>query len=230
MSRDTVDIKPLLITIDGPAGAGKTTVSRMLADRLGLLYVDTGALYRGVAYEVVSRGIDPESDPALGELSGGLDLTFEQTQQGVRLISRGTDITDAIRTPEITMLASAVSAKPLIRKALLDVQRQMGVNKAAVFEGRDMGTVVFPDADVKFFLTAQLETRALRRFSEYKDACAQRFGEVLEDMRKRDHNDSARAVAPLKPADDAVTIDATNIPPESVVDRMIDYIFQEHGP
>ncbi len=230
MSRDTVDIKPLLITIDGPAGAGKTTVSRMLADRLGLLYVDTGALYRGVAYEVASRGIDPESDPALGELSGVLDLTFEQTQQGVRLISRGTDITDAIRTPEITMLASAVSAKPLIRKALLDVQRQMGVNKAAVFEGRDMGTVVFPDADVKFFLTAQLETRALRRFSEYKDACAQRFGEVLEDMRKRDHNDSARAVAPLKPADDAVTIDATNIPPESVVDRMIDYIFQKHGP
>lgn len=230
MNRDTGNIKPLLITIDGPAGAGKTTVSRMLADRLGFLYVDTGALYRGVAYEVASRGLDPESDQALGELSGVVDLRFEQTPKGVRLISRGTDITDAIRTPEITMLASAVSAKPAIRQALLDVQRRMGANKAAVFEGRDMGTVVFPDADVKFFLTAQLETRALRRFSEYKGACAQRFGEVLEDMRKRDHNDSTRAVAPLKPADDAVTIDATDIPPESVVDRMIDCIFQKYGP
>lgn len=214
-------MKPLLITIDGPAGAGKTTVSRMLAERLGFLYVDTGALYRGVAFEVASRGIDPEDERALGELAASLGLRFVHTESGIRLFSGENDITDKIRTPEITMLASAVSAKPVIRQALLDLQKRLGAKKAAVFEGRDMGTVVFPDADVKFFLVAAVKARAMRRFLEYKDAGLQRFEDVLEDMKKRDENDSSRAVAPLQPAEDAVIIDSTNLAPAEVVEKMM---------
>lgn len=217
-------MEPMLITIDGPAGAGKTTVSRMLADRLGFLYVDTGALYRGVAFEAALRGIDPEDEKALGALAASLALRFAHTESGIRLFSGENDITDKIRTPEITMLASAVSAKPVIREALLDMQKRLGQKKAAVFEGRDMGTVVFPDADVKFFLVAALEARAKRRFLEYEDAGSQRFEDVLEDMKKRDENDSSRAIAPLQPAGDAVIIDSTNLAPEEVVDKMMDFL------
>ncbi len=216
-----MNMKPLLITIDGPAGAGKTTVSRMLADRLGFVYVDTGALYRGVAFEAAARGLAPDDEEALGALSAGLDLRFEHTESGVRLFSGERDITGSIRTPEITMLASAISARPVVRQALLDVQKRLGAKKAAVFEGRDMGTVVFPDADVKFFLIADLKARAMRRFLEYRDAGAPRFETVLEDMEKRDANDSSRAVAPLKPAGDAVIIDSTDLSPEAVVEKMV---------
>lgn len=223
------DVKPLLIAIDGPAGAGKTTVSRMLADRLGFLYVDTGALYRGVAFEVASRGIDPEDEEALSALAADIDLKFGHTEKGVRLFSGGKDISNDIRTPEITMLASAVSAKPVVREALLGVQKQLGAKKAAVFEGRDMGTVVFPDADVKFFLIADIEARARRRFLEYKDAGSQSFEDVLEDMKTRDDNDSSRAIAPLKPADDAVIIDSTKLPPASVVDQMVAVVLLKQG-
>lgn len=222
-------IAPLLITIDGPAGAGKTTVSRSLAARLGFVYVDTGALYRAVAFEAVSRRVDTENDDELDRLASGLDLAFVHTEGGVRLLSAGKDISDAIRTPRITMLASAVSARPPVRRALLDVQKRMGAEKAAVFEGRDMGTVVFPDADVKFFLTAELEARAGRRFDEYRDAGIQRFEDVLKDMKRRDENDSTRALAPLRPAPDAVIIDSTHMKPDAVVDAMAAHVYSKHG-
>ncbi|MBW2517196.1 MAG: (d)CMP kinase, partial [Deltaproteobacteria bacterium] len=161
-------MKKLLITIDGPAGAGKTSVSRALARRLGYRYVDTGALYRGVAFEVKRQGIDPESEAALAALCDRIQLAFKQEGDGMRLYSASTDISDLIRTPEISMLASAVSAKPVVRKYLLSVQKDIGRRKAAVFEGRDMGTVVFPEADVKFFLDASSQTRARRRYDELK--------------------------------------------------------------
>lgn len=224
MNTDMGNQKPLLITIDGPAGAGKTTVSRMLASRLDFLYVDTGALYRGVAFEVFSREIDPEDDRALEKIVPGLNLRLEHSKKGARLVLKGDDITDRIRTPEITMLASKVSANPIIRQALLDMQKQMGERKAAVFEGRDMGTVVFPDADVKFFLTADVKARAMRRFMEYGDGGKQCFDEVLGDMVKRDADDSSRAIAPLRPADDAIIIDSSGLSPNSVVEKMVEHI------
>ena len=218
-------MKKLLITIDGPAGAGKTTVSRALAERLQYRYIDTGALYRGVALEARAKGISPEDDQGLELLCKVLKLAFIRNENGVRLYSGETDISDAIRTPEMSMMASAVSARPVVRNALLEIQRAMGAEKCAVFEGRDMGTVVFPDADVKFFLTADLKVRALRRHREFEGKQAsQKFAEVEKDMALRDANDSSRALAPLKPADDAVLIDSTEIPVESVIDQMMKHI------
>lgn len=218
-------MKKLLITIDGPAGAGKTTVSKSLADRLQYKYIDTGALYRGVALEANAKGISPEDDQGLETLCQALELAFVRNEKGVRLYSGNTDISDAIRTPDMSMLASAVSARPVVRKALLGIQRKLGAEKAAVFEGRDMGTVVFPDADVKFFLTADLKVRALRRHRELEEKqTSQKFEQVEKDMARRDENDSSRALAPLKPAEDAVLIDSTHASIESVIDQMMEHI------
>ena len=217
-------MKKLLITIDGPAGAGKTTVSRALADRLGYRYIDTGALYRGVALAVKTQGINPQSDADLKQLCNRLELDFAIKDDGLHLISDGQDISDRIRSPEITMLASAVSARPVVREFLLDLQRDMGNEKAAVFEGRDMGTVVFPAADVKFFLDASTRKRAKRRFDELKSKISQTLDEVERDIQQRDQNDSTRKVAPLKPARDAIIIDSTNLTIEQVVELMVSHI------
>lgn len=217
-------MKKLLITIDGPAGAGKTTVSRALADRLGYRYINTGALYRGVAYEVKRRGINPENEAKLQKLCHLIQLGFESKGTGLRLYSDGVDISDPIRTPEISMLASEVSAKSIVRDYLLEVQRDIGQKKAAVFEGRDMGTIVFPEADVKFFLDASSKTRALRRYQELESKSSQSLEEVAQDMKRRDTNDSTRSLAPLKPADDAIRIDSTGLSVEKVVDLMLSYI------
>jgi len=222
-------MKKLLITIDGPAGAGKTSVSRALAERLGYRYIDTGALYRGVAYEVKLQGIDPENDVDLAALCSRLQLVFKQKDSELRLYSGSTDITDRIRTPEISMLASAVSAKSLVRDYLLDVQKDIGRQKAAVFEGRDMGTVVFPAADVKFFLDASSQTRAQRRYQEIKSNSNQSLKQVEKDMQRRDRNDSIRSLAPLKPADDAIIIDSTDLSIQEVVDSMLSYIARIKG-
>jgi cytidylate kinase len=217
-------MKKLLITIDGPAGAGKTTVSRALADRLGYRYVDTGALYRGVALAAQTRGVNPENDDDLKRLCSDLDLTFVSKKEGSGLFLGGKNISDRIRTPEITMLASAVSARPVVREFLLDLQKDLGRKKAAVFEGRDMGTVVFPDADVKFFLNASARTRAQRRYEEQKSKNSQTLDEVERDILQRDHSDSTRDVAPLKPAADAIIIDSTELNADEVVTLMVSHI------
>ncbi|MDH3567803.1 MAG: (d)CMP kinase [Desulfobacteraceae bacterium] len=217
-------MKPLLITIDGPSGAGKTTTSRLLAARLDYRYIDTGALYRGVALAAISTGLSPDDDTALEKLCSTLKIKFIPGEKGLRLISNGSDITDQIRTPEISMFASAVSARPVVRHFLLDLQRHLGREKNAVFEGRDMGTVVFPDADVKFFLDASQEIRALRRYKELKLLSHQPLEAVERDMKRRDKNDSTRNLAPLKPAEDAIRIDSTDLSIQAVVDRMLTVI------
>jgi len=217
-------MKRLLITIDGPAGAGKTTVSRELAARLGYKYIDTGALYRGVAFEANARGISPDDHEGLEKLCSGLEMTFKLNEKGLRLLCNRVDVTDLIRTPEISMLASAVSAQSVVRNYLLGLQRQMGEAKGVVFEGRDMGTVVFPKADLKFFLDASKRIRAIRRFKELSSQSSITLAEVERDLNKRDADDSSRQLAPLVPAADAICIDSADMSIPEVVELMLKYV------
>ena len=212
-----------IITIDGPAGAGKTTVSRLLSQKLGCIYVDTGALYRGVAFEILRQKINWEKDDILEGFLKNLDLNFIMEENRLVLMSSGRDISGYIRTPEISMLASSTSAKPQVRSALFDIQRNIARTKDAVFEGRDMGTVVFPEASHKFFLYADLNVRAKRRFDEMPKE-AKDLSHVQKDMEIRDNQDSKRVSAPLKPAEDAVKINSTFLSVEEVVEKMLGYI------
>ncbi|MGE0086611.1 MAG: (d)CMP kinase [Desulfococcaceae bacterium] len=214
----------LLITIDGPAGSGKTTVSRLLAERLSYTYVDTGALYRGIALAVQTAGIYPDDENALKSLCQSIRLCFIRNEKGLRLLLNSEDISGRIRTPEISMMASAVSAKTAVREHLFQVQRDMGAEKGAVFEGRDMGTVVFPDADLKFFLHADLKVRAARRYTELRNHADIKAEDVEKDMEKRDHNDSSRKIAPLCPAEDAICIDTSRLSVSQVVEQMLNHI------
>lgn len=207
----------LLITIDGPAGAGKTTVSKMLARELDYRYLDTGALYRAVAYEVRAAGVSIDDDQGLSDLCGSLRLDLAAD----RLLSNAKDITEQIRSPDITMLASSVSARPVVRQALLDIQINMGRGKGLVAEGRDMGTVVFPQADLKFFLDAAVRQRALRRYAQNGGSNGQTLEEIEQDIRRRDNNDSSRDIAPLKPAHDAIIVDSTVLNAQQVVAFMM---------
>ena len=218
----------MLITIDGPAGAGKTTVSRILAQRLGFRYVDTGALYRGVALAVLEAGIDLSDDKALDTMMKNLSIGFIVREGLTRLMLNDRDVTDDIRTPDVTMAASAVSARPVVRQHLLDLQHELGSQKRAVFEGRDMGTVVFPNADIKFYLDASVDVRARRRFNEFKGQNRQSISEVAADMKRRDENDSTRAVAPLRAARDAVVIDASDLSVEQVVATLLKHIQEKY--
>ncbi len=211
----------LLIAIDGPAGAGKTTISKMLAVSLNYRYLDTGALYRTVALAAHRQGVGVDDEAGLEKVCADIAIEID----GERLLLNGEDVSPLIRTPEITMLSSAVSAKPVVRKALLHIQRDMGRSKRLVAEGRDMGTVVFPEADIKFFLDASLRQRALRRFDQYENKEGrQSLEEIEQDIRRRDENDSRRDVAPLRPADDAVIVDSTTLPVKEVLDLMLSHI------
>jgi len=217
-------MRPLIITIDGPAGAGKTTVSRALAKRLGYRYIDTGALYRAVAFEVKSAGLDPCDETELESLCRHLKLKYEIDGSSMRLLSNNLDITGQIRSQEIAMLASEVSAKLTVRKYLFKLQRDLGKEGGVVFEGRDMGTVVFPDADMKFFMDASHKIRALRRYRELEPKTLKQLDEIENDIRRRDENDKTRSLAPLKPAEDAVIINSTCLSVENVVDLMLTYV------
>jgi cytidylate kinase len=218
--------RAMVVTIDGPAGAGKTSVSKLLARRLGYRYIDTGALYRGIALAAHEAGIASDDDKALAQLCQSLLLDFVKHPDGSRLMLNGRDITDLIRTPQVSLMASAVSARPVVRNYLLEIQRAMGAGKSVVLEGRDMGTVVFPDAEMKFFLDAESGLRARRRFEELraKGSKGPTLHEVEKDMQLRDKNDRLRAVAPLKPADDAIRIDSTQLNIEEVVAAMLGHI------
>ncbi|PIE69970.1 MAG: cytidylate kinase [Deltaproteobacteria bacterium] len=216
--------KRLVITIDGPAGAGKTTVSRSLAARLGYTYVDTGALYRAVGFAAKLKGIDPDDDDAMAVLCKEMRLEMTLSGGNLSLRVNGEEIADKIRTPEMSRMASAVSARPVVREFLLDMQRQMGAAGGVVLEGRDTGSVIVPDADVKFYLDADLAVRAARRFAELPPEAGQPLDAVTRDMKKRDEKDKNRAIAPLIVPDGAVVIDASEMDAEAVVACMLDHV------
>ncbi len=216
-----------IVAIDGPAGAGKSTVARKLAEALGFVLVDTGAMYRVVAIAAKNAGIAWTDGEGVGKLADALvargALSFERDPEaGVRVRLDGVDVSDAIRTPDIGMGASHVSAFKPVRDALLELQRQAGRAGGVVLEGRDIGTVVFPEAEVKFFLTARPEVRAQRRYDELvAKGQTVSFEATLADVRQRDEQDTTRAVAPLKQAADAVLVDSSDFGIDETVARMV---------
>jgi cytidylate kinase len=211
-----------VIAIDGPAGAGKSTVAQRLAKQLGFVLVDTGALYRGLALIARERGVPWTDGPALGVLAATLGLHFVPVpDEAPRLLAGDRDLSADIRTPDISMGASDVSKHPEVRTALLELQRQLGKDGGVVLEGRDIGTVVFPDAEAKIFLTAGANVRAERRVRDLHSRGIQAdLGQTLAEIQARDAQDSGRPVAPLRAADDAIILDTTELDIGAVVDEL----------
>lgn len=214
----------LAVAIDGPAGAGKSTIARQAAKRLGLIYVDTGALYRTVGLYMLQAGIAPSNAEGVAQevVSGRVKirLAFQEGEQRVLLGNR--DVTGKIRTPEVSMAASQVSAVPQVREFLFSLQQDLAKTNSVIMDGRDIGTVVLPDAQVKIFLTASAEERAKRRCRElWEKGVEVEFEDVLRDIQERDYNDSHRAIAPLVPAPDAVIVDTSQMSMEEAVGAVL---------
>ncbi len=214
--------KRFVVTVDGPAGSGKSTVSRLLARELSCVYLDTGALYRAVALKVSRAGLAPDDRAGIAALCAKTAVALAVREGATRVLLDGQDVTEEIRTPAISMLASTVLALPEVRQRLLAVQRETAPAGGIVAEGRDMGTVVFPGADVKFFLTAGPEERGRRRWLELKQRGHEvELAEVIRDVARRDRQDSGREIAPLRPSGDAVLVDSTGKSVEEVVQEML---------
>ena len=213
------------IAIDGPSGAGKSTLAKMLAKKLGYIYVDTGALYRSIGLYMFDSGINPKDKDAVIEALSNIkiELRFENGTQKVYL--NGTDVKDRIRLPEMSMYASLTSAIPEVRAFLLDIQKDMAKKNNVIMDGRDIGTVILPDAQVKIFLVASSETRAKRRYKELAEKGIETsYEEVLSDIIKRDENDSTRAVAPAVAAPDAVLLDSSDMNADEALDAALKII------
>ncbi|MBI3333143.1 MAG: (d)CMP kinase [Candidatus Omnitrophica bacterium] len=226
-------MKPLVITIDGPSGTGKSTAARRLARRLGYLYLDTGAMYRAVALKALRAGASLKDRRRLAGLARSSRISFSRGSRQVRVLLDGTDVTLAIRRPEVSEAASVVATVPGVRRALVRQQQAIGAAGGIVAEGRDTGTVVFPGADLKVFLTATLAQRARRRFEELQSAGHRlSLAEVLREMRARDLRDRRRASSPLRRAKGAVLVDNTRLKSDQVLDKLSDYarrIIREGG-
>jgi cytidylate kinase len=216
--------RPLIIAIDGPSGAGKSTLGRMLARALGLLYIDTGSMYRAVALAVIDSTVNETDDVAVGSLAERIDIDLTGEPDSLRVTLDGSDVSDRIRDEDVTNISSIISTIPAVRRAMVERQRELGA-RGAVMNGRDIGTVVFPDADVKFFLTAVPEERAERRLAEEREHnAAATYEQTLVDITERDHRDTTREDSPLVAADDAIMIDSTGQPIEEVFQRMMNEI------
>ena len=214
-----------IITIDGPSGVGKSTISRMLAARLGYTYLDTGAMYRAVGLQCKNEGISPDDEEAVSRLVDTIDLQLlppDSPDEDTRVLLNGQDVSQEIRTPEVSMLASRVSALPAVRARLTALQQQIGSQGKIVAEGRDTGTVVFPQAQYKFYLDADPEERARRRLNQLKKSGKQVDLEQLrQQILQRDQNDAERTIAPLRAAPDARVIDSTTLSASEVVNKML---------
>jgi len=212
----------LVIAIDGPSGAGKSTIARQLAKRLGYKQIDTGAMYRAVAYLMSRTGIDLANEEAVACFCKDIDIRLDCLNGIQRVLANGQDVTDHIRTPEMSLLTSRISALRPVREALMWTQRRMGRDGGVVLEGRDIGTVVFPDAELKFYLYASPEERGIRRFAELTDKgeCVT-LEDTIKEVSRRDEQDSRRDLAPLRQAEDAIPVDSSGIAIEEVLDMMV---------
>ena len=206
-------MKNISIAIDGPSGAGKSTLARAIAAELGCLYVDTGAIYRTIGYYALTHGIDPKDGAAVTKSLPDIQVELTYGEDGLQhMLLNGQDVTKEIRLPELSLCASAVSAHPEVRTFLLDMQRQLARTNSVIMDGRDIGTVVLPEADVKVYLTASAQARARRRCAELEQrGTPEPFEKVLGEIEERDWNDTHRDVAPLRQAEDAVLLDTTEL-------------------
>lgn len=215
-------VRKLIVAIDGPAGAGKSTVAKRLAKELDYTYMDTGAMYRAFAWRVMKEGIDLSDEQELKRILKETRIELKENDGRLMVFLNGLDVTDQIRTPELSQMASKVSAFKIVRERMVDLQRAMAFEGGVVAEGRDIGTVVFPEADVKIYLDASSQERAKRRFEELKRQKEQvTLEETLVEMRERDRRDQERAVAPLCKAEDSIVIDSTYFGVDQVMDRIM---------
>jgi len=218
----------MIIAIDGPSGSGKSTLGRMLARALHLLYIDTGSMYRAVALATIEAGVDPHDSEAIVALATRSDIDLKGDPNSLKVLLNGRDVTEEIRSEAVTAMSSVVSTIPGVRRAMVARQREMG-ERGAVLNGRDIGTVVFPNADIKFFLTAAPEERAERRFKE--DQLANHdvsFEQTMAEMIERDRRDSTRVDSPLKAAEDAIVIDSSRLSIDEVFERMMEHVHRHH--
>lgn len=216
-------MKKFNIAIDGPAGAGKSTIARLVANALGFIYVDTGAMYRAITWKMLQQNLTPDQEEAVIELARQTKIELIPNEDGQQVLVDGNLVTDEIRKPEVNFHVSAVSSIGPVREVLVAKQKELAVQKGVVMDGRDIGTKVLPDAEIKIFLTASREKRAQRRLQEMQEAGMETtFEQLVEDMARRDRLDEQREISPLVRAEDAVLLDSTELTIEQVVDRILD--------
>lgn len=220
-------MRKIIIAIDGPAGSGKSTTARLVAQRLGYAYIDTGAMYRALTLKVIESGVDPNDENGIVKLAENTRIEILYKNGDFKVFLDGEDVTEKIRTPQVTSFVSLVSAHPRVREKMVEKQRELGKNGGVVMDGRDIGTVVFPKADLKIFMKADVKERAKRRQKEMENQGLHiELDELIKDIEERDKLDSTREVAPLKKAEDAIEIDTTNLTIEEQVELVLNKAYE----